>query len=56
LIEQQLADLYLQPPVDDINIADFKMVEEAANIGNEHCKQRLADWWASLETRAAPRR
>ncbi len=35
LIEQQLADLYLQPPVDDINIADFKMVEEAAKIGNE---------------------
>ncbi len=48
LIDQKLADLYIQPPVDDINIADFKMVEEAANIGYDFCKQRLADWWASL--------
>lgn len=56
LIEQQLADLYLQPPVDDIKISDFNQVEEAANIGSRYCKQRLADWWASREAASAKQR
>jgi predicted acylesterase/phospholipase RssA len=50
LIEQRLADIYLQPPVDEIDIADFAMVDKAAQIGYEGCKERLADWWASVET------
>ena len=47
LIEQQLADLYMQPPVDQINIADFNKIEDTATIGYEFCKQPLADWWES---------
>jgi CRP-like cAMP-binding protein/predicted acylesterase/phospholipase RssA len=54
LIDQQLADLYLQPPVDEIDIADFRMVDEASKIGYESCKQPLAQWWASGETKPAP--
>ncbi len=46
LIESRLADIYLQPPVDDIFVADFKKVDEAARIGYEHSKGRLAEWWA----------
>ncbi len=47
LIESRLADIYLQPPVDDIFVADFKKVDEAARIGYEHCNERLAEWWSS---------
>ena len=46
LIESRLADIYLQPPVDDIFVADFKKVDEAARIGYEHSKGLLAEWWA----------
>lgn len=53
LIDEQLADLYLQPPLDQIQIADFRMVEEAANVGYERCKPILAEWWASRESDAA---
>lgn len=49
LIDQQLADIYLQPPVDEISIADFKMVDKAAEIGYEGCKEQLAEWWASRQ-------
>ena len=47
LIESRLADIYLQPPVDEIFVADFSKVDTAARIGFEHCKGRLADWWTS---------
>ena len=47
LIESRLADIYLQPPVDDIFVADFNKVGEASRIGFEHCKERLAEWWAN---------
>jgi NTE family protein len=45
LIESRLADIYLQPPVDNIFIGDFKKVDEASQLGYEHCKRRLAEWW-----------
>jgi NTE family protein/lysophospholipid hydrolase len=47
LIDEGFADLYLHPPVDEINIADFGKIDETAKIGNQFCKQPLADWWAS---------
>ena len=47
LIARRLADIYLQPPVENINIADFAKVEESAKIGYEHCKEKLAVWWSS---------
>ncbi|MBC7817699.1 MAG: cyclic nucleotide-binding domain-containing protein, partial [Planctomycetaceae bacterium] len=46
LIESRLADIYLQPPVDDIFVADFAKVDNATRIGLEHCKERLAAWWS----------
>jgi lysophospholipid hydrolase len=54
LIDQGLADLYLHPPVEEINIADFSKIDETAKIGYECCKQPLADWWASRQM-SAPR-
>lgn len=45
LIDQKIADLYLQPPVDHLNIADFAAVGESRQIGYEHCKAELAEWW-----------
>ena len=47
LIAKRLADIYLQPPVDNIQIIDFGKVEESAQIGYEHCKEKLAEWWSS---------
>lgn len=45
LIEQRIADLYLQPPVDHLNITDFEAVGESRQIGYDHCKDKLAAWW-----------
>lgn len=45
LIESRLADIYLQPPVAEIFVADFSKVDEAARIGFVHCKERLTKWW-----------
>jgi NTE family protein/lysophospholipid hydrolase len=53
LIESRLADIYLQPPVEDIFVADFKKVDEAARIGYEHGKGRLAEWWSNVESNAS---
>lgn len=47
LIESRVADIYLQPPVDEIFVADFSKVDTASRIGYEHCKERLAAWWDS---------
>lgn len=44
LIESQLADIYLQPPVDGNFVGEFSRVDEAVRIGFEHCKERLAAW------------
>ena len=42
LIDQKIADSYLQPPVEHINIADFDGIAEARQIGYDHCKAELA--------------
>ena len=47
LIARRLADIYLQPPVENIHIVDFAKVEESAAIGYEYCKEQLAEWWSS---------
>ena len=49
LIESRLADIYLQPPVDDMFVADFNKVDDATRLGYEHCKERLAVWWAEQD-------
>jgi predicted acylesterase/phospholipase RssA len=45
LIDQKIADRYLQPPVDHINIADFEGIAEARQIGYDFCKTKLKTWW-----------
>ncbi|HRX78849.1 MAG: cyclic nucleotide-binding domain-containing protein [Planctomycetaceae bacterium] len=45
LIDQRIADRYIQPPVDHIKIADFGGVAEARQIGYEFCKSKLKSWW-----------
>ena len=45
LIEQKIADRYIQPPVEHIKIADFGGVAEARQIGYEYCKTKLKSWW-----------
>lgn len=44
LIESRLVDIYLQPPVEDIFVADSSKVDDAARIGFAHCKKRLTQW------------
>ena len=45
LIEQKIADRYLQPPVEHITITDFGGVAEARQIGYDYCKTDLESWW-----------
>ena len=45
LIDQRIADRYIQPPVDHINIADFGGIAEARQIGYNFCKRKLKTWW-----------
>ena len=47
LIDSGLADVYLQPPVNEIFVADFNKVDEASRIGFEHCKDKLEKWWST---------
>jgi predicted acylesterase/phospholipase RssA/CRP-like cAMP-binding protein len=47
LISQHLADIYLRPPVESIELHDFAQVDEAARIGRDHCHRQLAEWWRS---------
>jgi CRP-like cAMP-binding protein/predicted acylesterase/phospholipase RssA len=45
LIDQRIADRYIQPPVEHIKIADFAGVAEARRIGYDYCKFKLKSWW-----------
>lgn len=45
LIDQHIADRYIQPPVDHINIADFGGISEAKQVGHDYCKAKLKAWW-----------
>jgi len=44
LIEDNIADLYLSPPVQDFEILDFSTVDETAKIGYEFGLQELKSW------------
>jgi len=45
LIDQKIADRYIQPPVKHIKIADFGGIAEARRIGRDYCKTDLESWW-----------
>ncbi|MDP6467400.1 MAG: cyclic nucleotide-binding and patatin-like phospholipase domain-containing protein [Pirellulaceae bacterium] len=44
LIDTNIADLYLRPPVEEFEILDFSTVDESAQIGYEFGLQKLRDW------------
>lgn len=50
LKERKLADLYMEPSVGEIRIADFKQLEHSAQIGYEECGKDLAEWWAEIQS------
>jgi len=51
LIDDEVADLYLQPPVEQFEILDFSVVDETSEIGYEFARQRVADWWREYQTK-----
>lgn len=48
LIDGEYADLYIQPSVGDIHIADFKQVDRSAKIGFDECGEKLSEWWETV--------
>jgi len=44
LIDQRIADRYIQPPVEHLAITDFDAVAEARQIGYDYCKTELESW------------
>lgn len=56
LIDEEIADRYIQPPVEHIMIADFKAVAEARQIGYDHCKIELESWWPAYQAERRQRR
>lgn len=49
LIDQKIADRYIQPPVEHITITDFGGVSEARKIGYDFCKAELQSWWPKYQ-------
>ncbi len=52
LIDEQIADLYLRPPVEQFEILDFSTVNETAKRGYEFGKERLCQWWDTIQRSA----
>ena len=52
LIDEQIADLYLRPPVEQFEILDFSTVNETAKRGYEFGKERLSQWWDTIQRSA----
>lgn len=48
LIDADIADLYIQPSVGHIHIANFRQVDESAQIGFDECRTELAGWWSKV--------
>ena len=44
LINKEIADLYLRPPVEQIKVLDFAVADEATRIGYAHGVTELASW------------
>ncbi len=55
LIDQEIADRYLLPPVDHISISNFKDVTKAELIGYDHCLAELQAWWPTHQERMRTR-
>ena len=50
LKEGRYADLYLEPSVAEIRIADFKQLQHSEKIGYDECGKELAKWWREVQT------
>ncbi len=44
LLEGNIADLYLRPPVEEFRILDFSVADQAAEIGYAYGKAAIASW------------
>jgi hypothetical protein len=43
-----IADLYIVPPVDKYSVLDFKYFQEIRQIGLEHGREVVKNWFDSL--------
>jgi predicted acylesterase/phospholipase RssA/CRP-like cAMP-binding protein len=50
MIDQNLADLYLRPPVEPFEIMDFDAVDQTARIGYEFAHPQLSHWWPTWQS------
>jgi hypothetical protein len=48
---QELSDLVLQPPLEQIDMLNWRAFEAASELGYRHAKERLVEW--ERQTRAA---
>ena len=53
LLEDNVADLYLRPPVEEFRILDFSMADQAAEIGYAYGKEAIASWKSGLDAAAS---
>lgn len=44
LLNQNLADLYIQPPVEEVELFDFGAIDELAELGYHCAKEKIAEW------------
>ncbi len=42
------ADLYLQPPLNQFKLLDFKAIDDIAEVGYTYTKERLEGWRPSF--------
>jgi len=50
MLDQNLADLYLRPPVEQFEIMDFDAVDQTARIGYEFAHPQLSPWWSTWQS------
>ncbi len=46
---EAFTDLYLEPPLDDFSIVDYKKIEQLANAGYDYSKPLLQEWKNEFE-------
>jgi lysophospholipid hydrolase len=53
LKEGNYADLYLEPSVAEIRIADFKQLDHSEKLGYDDCGKELKKWWSDVRSHPA---
>ena len=44
LLNRNLADLYIEPPVEEVDLFDFAVIDTVAEIGYQFAKEKIAAW------------